>query len=195
MSALAPFVGADQDDRLPTEIRFAGSDGGNDRLGRIGLVQTGDEIGAVREHGETRENMQVILVIGRADEEEVPRRLAVRRAEEDRTDAPSVGDEALLEEIGVVEARMQERHALADCRRCRVFAVLQFLEEALLVVDLPAANGKVRLAAIGVGQQAWYDLCQFFGKLPNVGGCDFARDASDICELVAMCIRASKLLV
>ena len=49
------------------------------------------------------------------------------------------------------------------------------------------ANGKVRLAAIGVGQQAWYDLCQFLGRLPNVGGCDFEKDASDICELVAMC--------
>lgn len=38
-----------------------------------------------------------------------------------------------------------------------------------------AANGKVRLAAIGVGQQAWYDIRQF-------------RDgASDICEIVALC--------
>jgi len=49
------------------------------------------------------------------------------------------------------------------------------------------ANGKVRLAAIGVGQQAWYDLRQFFGKNPAVGGCDFPQDASDICELVALC--------
>ena len=38
-----------------------------------------------------------------------------------------------------------------------------------------AANGKVRLAAIGVGQQAWYDLEQF------------RNDASDICEVVALC--------
>ena len=38
-----------------------------------------------------------------------------------------------------------------------------------------AANGKVRLAAIGVGQQAWYDIRQF------------RKDASDICELVALC--------
>ena len=37
------------------------------------------------------------------------------------------------------------------------------------------ANGKVRLAAIGVGQQGWYDLQQF------------ANDASDICEVVALC--------
>ena len=37
------------------------------------------------------------------------------------------------------------------------------------------ANGKVRLAAIGVGQQAWYDLQQF------------KKDASDICEVVALC--------
>jgi len=36
------------------------------------------------------------------------------------------------------------------------------------------ANGKVRLAAIGVGQQAWYDMKQF-------------RDCSDICEFVALC--------
>ena len=49
------------------------------------------------------------------------------------------------------------------------------------------ANGKVRLAAIGVGQQAWYDIRQFFGKNPAVGGCDFAQDAGDICELVALC--------
>ena len=38
-----------------------------------------------------------------------------------------------------------------------------------------AANGKVRLAAIGVGQQAWYDINQFW------------NDASDICEIVALC--------
>ncbi len=38
-----------------------------------------------------------------------------------------------------------------------------------------AANGKVRLAAIGVGQQAWYDIQQF------------RKDAPDICELVALC--------
>ena len=38
-----------------------------------------------------------------------------------------------------------------------------------------AANEKVRLAAIGVGQQAWYDLEQF------------RKDASDICEVVALC--------
>ena len=38
-----------------------------------------------------------------------------------------------------------------------------------------AANGKVRLAAIGVGQQAWYDINQF------------RNDASDICEIVALC--------
>ena len=37
------------------------------------------------------------------------------------------------------------------------------------------ANGKVRLAAIGVGQQGWYDLQQF------------ANDAPDICEVVALC--------
>lgn len=37
------------------------------------------------------------------------------------------------------------------------------------------ANGKVRLAAIGVGQQAWYDLQQF------------RKDAADICEVVALC--------
>ena len=50
------------------------------------------------------------------------------------------------------------------------------------------ANGKVRLAAIGVGQQAWYDLQQFFGKArPDIGGCAYAQDASDICELVALC--------
>ncbi len=49
------------------------------------------------------------------------------------------------------------------------------------------ANGKVRLAAIGIGQQAWYDLQQFFGSQPQVGGCDFERDASDLCELVALC--------
>ena len=36
------------------------------------------------------------------------------------------------------------------------------------------ANGKVRLAAIGVGAQAWYDLQQF------------AQNA-DICEVVALC--------
>ena len=38
-----------------------------------------------------------------------------------------------------------------------------------------AANGKVRLAAIGVGQQAWYDIQQF------------RKDAPDICEFVALC--------
>ena len=38
-----------------------------------------------------------------------------------------------------------------------------------------AANGKVRLAAVGVGQQAWYDIQQF------------RKDASDICEIVALC--------
>ena len=38
-----------------------------------------------------------------------------------------------------------------------------------------AANGKVRLAAIGVGQQAWYDIRQF------------RKDAPDICEFVALC--------
>jgi len=37
-----------------------------------------------------------------------------------------------------------------------------------------AANGKVRLAAIGCGAQAWYDLQQF------------AKN-SDICEVVALC--------
>ncbi len=37
------------------------------------------------------------------------------------------------------------------------------------------ANDKVRLAAIGVGQQAWYDMCQF------------KQDADDICEFVALC--------
>ena len=42
------------------------------------------------------------------------------------------------------------------------------------------ANGKVRLAAIGVGQQAWYDLQQF------------KKDASDICEVVALCDNASR---
>lgn len=38
-----------------------------------------------------------------------------------------------------------------------------------------AANSKVRLAAIGVGQQAWYDLEQF------------RMSASDICDVVALC--------
>ena len=38
-----------------------------------------------------------------------------------------------------------------------------------------SANGKVRLAAVGVGQQAWYDLEQF------------RKSASDICEVVALC--------
>lgn len=36
------------------------------------------------------------------------------------------------------------------------------------------ANGKVRLAAIGVGCQAWYDICQLTKN-------------SDLCELVALC--------
>ena len=37
-----------------------------------------------------------------------------------------------------------------------------------------AANGKVRLAAIGVGCQAWYDLCELTKN-------------EDLCELVALC--------
>ena len=49
------------------------------------------------------------------------------------------------------------------------------------------ANGKVRLAVIGVGQQGWYDIRQFLGRLSQINDCDFAKDASDICELVAMC--------
>ena len=36
------------------------------------------------------------------------------------------------------------------------------------------ANGKVRLAAIGIGQQAWWDLCEF-------------KNCADICEIVALC--------
>ena len=38
-----------------------------------------------------------------------------------------------------------------------------------------AANGKVRVAAIGVGQQGWYDMERF------------RKDAGDICEFVALC--------
>ena len=49
------------------------------------------------------------------------------------------------------------------------------------------ANGKVRLAAIGVGQQGWYDLNQFFGKALKSEDCAYSHDASDICELVALC--------
>ena len=37
-----------------------------------------------------------------------------------------------------------------------------------------AANGKVRLAAIGIGCQAWYDLCELTKN-------------EDLCELVALC--------
>ena len=36
------------------------------------------------------------------------------------------------------------------------------------------ANGKVRLAAIGIGCQAWYDLCELTKN-------------ADLCELVALC--------
>ena len=36
------------------------------------------------------------------------------------------------------------------------------------------ANSKVRLAAVGIGHQAWYDICEFM-------------KCSDICELVALC--------
>ena len=36
------------------------------------------------------------------------------------------------------------------------------------------ANGKVRLAAVGIGQQGWYDLQEFI-------------KAADICEVVALC--------
>jgi len=36
------------------------------------------------------------------------------------------------------------------------------------------ANGKVRLAAIGIGQQAWWDLLEF-------------KNCADICEIVALC--------
>ena len=49
------------------------------------------------------------------------------------------------------------------------------------------ANGKVHLAAIGVGQQAWYDILQFVGKSKGLRGCVYDRDAGDICELVALC--------
>jgi len=49
------------------------------------------------------------------------------------------------------------------------------------------ANGKVRLAAIGVGQQGWYDIVQFVGKSKGLKGCAYDRDAGDLCELVALC--------
>ena len=95
---------------------FAVADCGDRVLQRFDGVEALHEVGAVREDREPRKDVQMLLVIRRADEEEVPRRLAVRRTEKDRTKAAAVRDEAFLEEIGVVKTRMQQRHALADRR-------------------------------------------------------------------------------
>ena len=85
---------------------FAIADCGDRVLRRFDGIKALHEVGAVREDREAGENMKMLLVVRRANEEEVPRRLAVRRTEEDRADAPSVRDEAFLEEIGVVKTRM-----------------------------------------------------------------------------------------
>ena len=47
----------------------------------------------MREHREPREDVQVGGVVGGADEEEVPRAVAVGRAEEDGALGAAVGDE------------------------------------------------------------------------------------------------------
>ena len=101
----------------------------------------------MREHREAREDVEVFVVVGRADEEEVPRRGAVGRAEEDRPRAASVRDEALLEEVGVVVARVQERRTRADGGRGGLLAGDELPEEALGVVDEARALGERRHVA------------------------------------------------
>ena len=51
---------------------------------------------------------------------------------------------------------------------------VQLLPSGCFSAKACRANGKVRLAAIGVGAQAWYDLQQF-------------AQHADICEVVALC--------
>ena len=92
---------------------------------------------------ETGEDMEMHLVIRRADEEEVTRRLVVRSPEENAAHGPSVGDERLLEEIGIVKTRMHERGAFADRRRSDLLALLELGEESVDIIDIPGLRGEV----------------------------------------------------
>ena len=73
----------------------------------------------------------------------MPRALAVRRAEEHRPVAAAIRDKALLEHVRVVEARMQQRDALADRRRRGLLSGDELLEQPVDVVDLSAAVREV----------------------------------------------------
>ena len=78
-------------------------------VGRLSeLLQQG---GAMREKAKTREDVQVKRVVRAADEEEEIGARAVLRAEEDGTHGTSECKKSLLEEIGVVVARMEEGDA------------------------------------------------------------------------------------
>ena len=75
---------------LPPVLRLAVPDCGDRVLGGFDRIKALHEVRAVRENRKTREDVEMLLVVRRADEEKVPRRLAVRRTEEDRMDAPAV---------------------------------------------------------------------------------------------------------
>ena len=99
---------------LADEFAFALRDGGEDVLGGLRRVEKLDEVRAVGKDRKAREDVEVLFVVSGADEEEVARRAAVGRTEEDRTLAAPVCDEALLEDVRVVVPRMQERDARAN---------------------------------------------------------------------------------
>ena len=75
------------------ELRLALPYGREHRVGVGRLLKPLHQVGAVREHREPREDVQVGGVVGGADEEEVPRAVAVGRAEEDGTLGAAVGNE------------------------------------------------------------------------------------------------------
>ena len=67
---------------LPPVRRLAVADRGNRVLGGFNGVKALHEVRAMGENRQARKDVEMHLVICRGNEEEVPRRLAVRRAEE-----------------------------------------------------------------------------------------------------------------
>ena len=93
------------------ELVLGGLEGGVHGLGVGRLAQVLEEVGAVREQAEAREDVEVELVVRAADQEEEVRAGSVLRAEEDGAHGAAEREERLLEEVGVVVARMQQRDA------------------------------------------------------------------------------------
>ena len=103
------------------------------------------------QQAETRQDMQVEGVVGAADEEEEVGAGAVLRAEEHRAHGAPEGKERLLEEVGVVVARVEERGTAAGCRGRHLLARLKLGEQRLGVVEETGGVGEVRHVAQHAG--------------------------------------------